>query len=118
MIMQRAIVRIFRPATLALAAASAVFGVSWIIGERVYGPFDKTIGSVSVTVSIVLFLSWWLDSHRARRVGLLLSVGLWSAVSAAALLGLGSWTSGLLALCWAFLAGGSYWVEANDKGIP
>lgn len=107
--------RTFRPATLALAIAALFLGLTWELQDRFDGPFDNVIGAAALSAATVLFLAWWFDSHRARRAGLLISVGLWSAISAFAFMNLTAWTSGLLSLAWAFLAGGTFWVEAANK---
>ena len=107
--------RTFRPATMALALAALFLGMTWLTSDRIAGPFDNVVGGGALAASAVLFLSWYFDSHRARRAGLLLSVALWSAISSVAFMNLSAWTSGLLALAWAFLAGGSYWIEAANK---
>lgn len=106
--------RVFRPAAFALALAALFLAGTWLGLDRFPGPFDAVLGGVAAATAAVLFLAWWWDSDRGRRAGFLLSVGLWSAVSAAAFLTLTGWTSGLLAVAWAVLAAGSYWAEVSD----
>ncbi len=110
--------RAFRPAAMALAIACLALGLSWAIQDRIDGLFDNLVAGVAIGVALVLFAAWYYDSDRARRFGFLLSVWLWSSVAAVAFMNLAGWTSGLLALAWAILAGGSYWAEVDSTRTP
>jgi len=105
----------FRPATIALGMAALFLGGSWLAQDPIKGPFDNVVGAIALGVSLILFIAWGYDSPRCRRIGLLLSVGLWSSIASIAFINLTAWTSGLIALAWAFLAGGSYWAEVSDE---
>lgn len=107
--------RAFRPAALALAIAAMGLGFSWLVQDRIEGPFDNIVAGTAVGISLVLILAWYYDSDRARRAGFILSTWLWVTTSAVAFMSLDGWTSGLISLSLAVLAGGSYWAEKDHE---
>ena len=106
--------RRIQPAAFAITLAALAIGLTWIADERVDGPWETVIGVTAITTATVLTIGWALNRPGIMRAGLLAAVMVWSFVAWVAFVGVGSLTSGLLAIAWAVLAGGSYWLEALE----
>ena len=106
--------RRFQPAALALACAAFALGGTWLISERFEGFAHWMTVVWALGVGGLLAGAWLAHSKAAMDWGYLASTGLWIFVAWAALVSGLSWTSILLALAWAVLAGGSYLLEVRD----
>lgn len=103
--------RRIQPAAFAITLAALSIGLTWWGAERVAGPWETVVGIGGVATATVLTVAWAGNWTCLMRAGLLAATVLWSFVAWVAFVGVGSLTSGLLALAWAVLAGGSYWLE-------
>jgi hypothetical protein len=103
--------RRIQPAAFAITLAALSIGLTWWGTDRVAGPWETAIGAAGISTATLLTIGWAGNWLAVMRAGLLASCVLWPFVAWVALTGLGSLTSGLLALAWAVLAGGSYWLE-------
>jgi hypothetical protein len=107
--------RRFHPSALALGMAAFSLGFTWILQDRWHDViWDTVLGGFALVIGFVLAAGWGFNDVRWMRLGFLMSTGLWVFVAWAAAVGVGSWTSTLLALSWAALAGGSYALETYD----
>lgn len=103
--------RRIQPAAFAMTLAALAVGLTWIGADRVAGPYELVIGVAGIAAAGVLTAGWLINRTAIMRAGLLLSVAVWCLVAWVAWTGAHSITSALLALAWAVLAGGSYWLE-------
>ena len=105
--------RPFRVAVISLGLAALALGSTWVTGNRFDGLWDAVMGGWALAVALILLGSWWLRDDKGVRAGLFLSVILWGFTALINTVSLGTATSSLIALCWLFLAGGTYWLESS-----
>ena len=103
--------RRIQPAAFAITLAALSIGLTWINADRVEGPWETVIGVGGIGTAIWLTAGWAANSTLIMRTGMLAATVLWTFVAWVAFVAVGSLTSGLLAVAWAVLAGGSYWLE-------
>lgn len=109
--------RRFQPAALALGIAAVVLGVTWLDGERFSGHWDHAAAAGAGVVAGTLLVGWFQTNVRVMRAGLLMSTGLWLFAAWVAWIGGANATSVFLALAWAVLAAGSYYLETHDPDL-
>jgi ABC-type Mn2+/Zn2+ transport system permease subunit len=116
----RVLGRIVKP--YALAVSFATFVVSWAvlagvaIGQLLDTWPGQLVGAAGFGAVILLWAGWWAQRDEWMAHGLLVTVGVWSAVWAIVLLDT-EWSnvSGWLAFGWVLASSGAWALEVTDK---
>lgn len=103
-----------QPAAFALALACLSIGITWLGFDRIDGPWEQIVAVSGMFLFAWLTVGWLWNSNRMLRWGLLAGTFLWVYVALVAMLTLRSPANWMLAVCWAVLAAGSYWLEERD----
>lgn len=105
--------RRFQPAAFALMLAT--FASGWHRTANHVDWFSTALGILGIVLGVMFAAAWWANRPRWMRWAFLGSTALWVFVAGSSYTIVHSGISALLALAWAILAAGSYWLEASDR---
>lgn len=110
--------RKMRPYSLALSLATGVVSYSILTGKtlgRLLATFPgQAVGVVGIVTVLLLVAGYWMRSDWAMTQGLLMSVGVWVAVTVVIGIDTGAFgVSTMMAACWAVASGGAWLLEVS-----
>ena len=104
-----------RPAAFALTLASVAIGITWSSLERIDGPWEQIVTGFAFGAAFIFIAAWVSGSACLMRTGYAISVLLWVYVSWVSIVALNTVPANwMIALAWASLSGGSYWLEESE----
>jgi hypothetical protein len=104
-----------QPAAFALTLACLTMGLNWTSLDIIHGPYEQILGALCLMVTVALFIGWVINSWAVMRWSLLAATFVWLYITwVTTMVAFSTWVNTGLALSWAALAGGSYWLEERD----
>lgn len=104
-----------RPAAFALTLASVAIGITWAGLERIDGPWEQIVAGFAFASAFTFMAAWLSGSAAVMRIAYAASVFLWVYVAWVSVIALNTAPANwMIALAWASLSGGSYWLEQSE----
>ena len=113
--------RTVKPYALAVSLSTFIVSYAIITGHAIGHLLNEfpgqLVGVAGFAAVMLLWVGWWCQRDDWMAHGLLVTVGVWSAVWVIVLLDT-SWNnvSGWLGFAWALASGGAWLLEVSDKG--